>query len=331
MNGSGRTTNEKLEKKDTKSPPIDGAGVAKALDDLGGDVLLGADKGVGDDAGLGVEHALLEDLRGELDGGALAEVKVGEDDVAGGRHEDVLGLEVAVDEAEHVEVLEREQDLAAVELGPRLGEAVAGLALERAEELAARAKVHHKVEAVHALERPVQRHDERVVRRRQDLALRLHALHLLALDHLLLRQHLHRVALVRPHQLHEVHAAHVAAPQQLQPLEALRRDLHLRRCRRPGVHRARRRRRRDLRARRTCCCRCCTHFFLLQMPPKNKQTKKQKQSVVQMKTPKQRKGEKRNNLEKTHILAHRKFLCLGFFFIFSSSSLSSTSTQHQES
>lgn len=281
VKGETTTTNEKLKEKDAKGPPVDGAGVAKALDDLGGDVLLGADKRVGDDAGLGVEHALLEDLRRELDGGALAEVKVGEDDVARGRHEDVLGLEVAVDEAEHVQVLEREQDLAAVELGPRLGQAVAGLALQRAEELAARTKVHHKVQAVHALERPVQRHNERVVRRRQDLALRLHALHLLALHHLLLWQHLHRIALVRAHQLHQVHAAHVPAPQQLQPLEALRRDLHLRRRRRPGVHCPRRC---DL---RTGCSCCCAHavagvFFPCVCPlgwgPPNAQTKTRNQS-----------------------------------------------------
>lgn len=54
----------------------------------------------------------------------LGEAEVGDLDVAVGAEEDVLGLEVAVDDVERVEVVEREGDLGGVELGDRVGEAL---------------------------------------------------------------------------------------------------------------------------------------------------------------------------------------------------------------
>ena len=108
-----------------------------------------------------------------------------------------LGLEVAVDEAHEVEVLERCDDLGGVELGVLLGQALARSRLQRAEELAAEAVLHAcqvraaagedevalragreseeggrtEVQVVVRLERVVQGDDERVVRAGEDLLL----------------------------------------------------------------------------------------------------------------------------------------------------------------
>lgn len=52
-----------------------------------------------------------------LYGGVKAKVEVGEHDVAVGAEENVLGFEIAVDEAEGVEVLESEEDFRGEEAG----------------------------------------------------------------------------------------------------------------------------------------------------------------------------------------------------------------------
>jgi hypothetical protein len=155
---------QELVEEDTKSPPVDGAAVALAADDLRRQVLVRAHERHGPRAcRLGCElqrrrllasHRLvvqliglislvslllllhLEDARehaavGEAaasadpagrgadkrraDGAAQGEVEVGEHDVAFLPDEHVLGLEVPVHHAQHVQVLQRKQDFRGVE------------------------------------------------------------------------------------------------------------------------------------------------------------------------------------------------------------------------
>lgn len=68
----------------------------------------------GEAGGLDAEVAD-EGLKGGGDGGFVREVEVGKHDVAVAANEDVLGLEVAVDDSEHVEVFERQQHLRRIE------------------------------------------------------------------------------------------------------------------------------------------------------------------------------------------------------------------------
>ena len=60
--------------------------------------------------------------------------------------QDVLGLEVSVDVAEEVEVLESHKDLCCIELDVSLLEPLLGLRVEETVELAAITELHHKVE-----------------------------------------------------------------------------------------------------------------------------------------------------------------------------------------
>ena len=56
----------------------------------------------------------------------LGKPKVGHLDVSVRAEQQVFGLEVAVDDVERVQVVERERDLGRVEFGDRVGEALAG-------------------------------------------------------------------------------------------------------------------------------------------------------------------------------------------------------------
>ena len=92
------------------------SGSGKSVTSLAALGLLGRDVGRRPQhlAGLGQRHPL----------GGAGDAEVGDLDVAVGAEEDVLGLEVAVDDVERVEVVEREGDLGGVELGDRVGEAL---------------------------------------------------------------------------------------------------------------------------------------------------------------------------------------------------------------
>lgn len=99
-----------------------------------------------------------------------------------------LWLQVAVDEAHEMEVLERCRDFGGVEASVVLWNALARTGLERSEEFTSAAVFHAEVEVVFGLERVVQRHDEGMVARREDFLLGEGALDLVSLDHLPLAQ-----------------------------------------------------------------------------------------------------------------------------------------------
>mmetsp|Transcript_73663 Transcript_73663/g.208612 ORF Transcript_73663/g.208612 Transcript_73663/m.208612 type:complete len:338 (+) Transcript_73663:785-1798(+) len=104
---------------------------------------------------------------------------------------DVLGLQVAVDDVQPVQVLDGQQDLGGVEPAAALREAACAAKVE--EELPARAVLQHEVQLLRRLEGVVQGDDEGVRHGLEHVPLRLRVLHLVAFDHVLLPQHLHRV------------------------------------------------------------------------------------------------------------------------------------------
>ena len=114
-------------------------------------------------------------------------------------HHDVLGLEVAEDDAERVDVLEREHQLRRVQLHPRLGKRAPRL--HQREQVAAADKVHEEVQRIFRLEGVVEGDDEGVRAAR----------HLL--QHLLLRHRLRDARVPSQQQLllpHDFHGKHLA-------------------------------------------------------------------------------------------------------------------------
>mmetsp|Transcript_22050 Transcript_22050/g.54534 ORF Transcript_22050/g.54534 Transcript_22050/m.54534 type:complete len:296 (+) Transcript_22050:1223-2110(+) len=236
----GRAAGNHLVEEDAKGPPVDGVRLAGATDDFRCDVLLGSDKGVGlcgqdvvvllDDVefreiGLGGHAPVEQGLQGKPlvtlgDGwlehlSLLGQIEVGEGDVPGAAHQNVFWFEVAVNEPEVVEVLEREQDLRGVETRGVFLKPPLRLALEHAEKLAAGAVLHDKAQPALGLERRVHGGDEGVVRRREDLALGHDAFDLILRNHFLLGEHLHSVDLVGAFQKNQVDLPDAAAAQQL--------------------------------------------------------------------------------------------------------------------
>src|SRR5689334_21515115 len=94
-------------------------------------------------------------------------------------------LQIPVNETHQVQVLQRRRHLGRVEPGVFLGYALPRPRLQRTEELPATAVFHAEVEIVLGLERVVERDDEWVIARRQNLLLRQRPLDLVPLDHLL--------------------------------------------------------------------------------------------------------------------------------------------------
>mmetsp|Transcript_2822 Transcript_2822/g.11364 ORF Transcript_2822/g.11364 Transcript_2822/m.11364 type:complete len:742 (-) Transcript_2822:876-3101(-) len=129
-----RQAREHLEDKHAEAPPVDGGAVAALLNDLGGEVLGRAAEGGGAGAA----------------GAVLGEAKVADADEACAVNEQVLGLEVAVEDAAVVQVPEAGEDAGPVKGGVGGRE---GLHLvEEAEELAALHELEHHEEAVVVLE-----------------------------------------------------------------------------------------------------------------------------------------------------------------------------------
>mmetsp|Transcript_2535 Transcript_2535/g.9991 ORF Transcript_2535/g.9991 Transcript_2535/m.9991 type:complete len:208 (+) Transcript_2535:1671-2294(+) len=134
----------------------------------------------------GVEH---HDVRSRA--GAVGEVEVRDHDVSVFPEHDILRLQVAVDEAHQVQVLQRNEHLGGVETRDALGETLPGRVLQSLVQFSPLAELHDEVQVRLRLERAVQRGAERVVHSLQNCALGLHAVQLVAVAHLLLRQNLH--------------------------------------------------------------------------------------------------------------------------------------------
>ena len=88
-------------------------------------------------------------------------------------HEDVLWFKVAVDDAERVEILEGDEDLGGEETRRREGEAELGLPAEEGVEVAAGAEIDEEARVVRHVDARVERGEEGVVERLENLRLGL--------------------------------------------------------------------------------------------------------------------------------------------------------------
>mmetsp|Transcript_22158 Transcript_22158/g.53030 ORF Transcript_22158/g.53030 Transcript_22158/m.53030 type:complete len:634 (-) Transcript_22158:466-2367(-) len=137
--------------------------------------------------------------------------------------EDVLRLEVSVDDADEVQVLQRQEHLRHVEADVGLLQPLLRLRVEERVQLAAAADLQDEVQVARRLEGAVERRQEGVVDGGEDVCLGHHAGHLVALDHLPLVEGLHRKLEPRADEGNEVDEADVPAAELLLTLEV--RDL----------------------------------------------------------------------------------------------------------
>ena len=100
-----------------------------------------------------------------------------------------LWLQVAVDEAHQMQILERSCDLGGVKARCILVYALVRPGLEGSEELAATAVLHAEIEMIFGLKRVVQSNNKGVIAGGQNLLLGECTLNLVTLNHLLLAQH----------------------------------------------------------------------------------------------------------------------------------------------
>mmetsp|Transcript_58483 Transcript_58483/g.163922 ORF Transcript_58483/g.163922 Transcript_58483/m.163922 type:complete len:330 (+) Transcript_58483:68-1057(+) len=182
----GRQAREHLVGEGADRVPIDGSSVPLPVHDLGRQVLGRA------------AHGLRRDV--VLDP-FLAQPEICDLDVAIGVEEQVLRLQIAVDDAQAVQVCDGRGHLRRVEDRSALAEPAC--AAQVVEQLAPGAELHDHVELRRGLEGVVKRHDEGVRHGLQDRPLGLRVLLLVALDDVLLAEHLHRVHLVILRALHE--------------------------------------------------------------------------------------------------------------------------------
>mmetsp|Transcript_43174 Transcript_43174/g.109040 ORF Transcript_43174/g.109040 Transcript_43174/m.109040 type:complete len:322 (+) Transcript_43174:145-1110(+) len=201
----GRQARQHFEHQRAKAPPVDGFAVRIAFKHLRSKVLGCSTEGRG--ARVVCVQALLGDA------------KVRHADVAVGGEQQVLGLEVAVQHAVGVQVLQPQYNLSAVEARARLAELL--VLLEMVEQLAAVHKVHDEEELVGCLEGVVEVHQEGVHQLLQDVALRLGVLQLVALDDGLLVEHLHGVDLAGVLLADLQHLAKAALPDNLEELKVV--------------------------------------------------------------------------------------------------------------
>lgn len=181
----------------TQRPPVDRRSVAVPSNHLRSNVLLRADKRVGSEVGNARFGVQLGHVSRALDSGSskllrlLGQVEIRQHDVAGLMQQNVFRLEISVNVAHEMQVLERSSDLGSVELRVCLSHTLALSGLQSPEKLASHAVLHTEIEVVVGLEGVVESHNEGVVGRGENLLLCKRPLDLVSLDHLLLGQHLH--------------------------------------------------------------------------------------------------------------------------------------------
>mmetsp|Transcript_24861 Transcript_24861/g.44283 ORF Transcript_24861/g.44283 Transcript_24861/m.44283 type:complete len:576 (-) Transcript_24861:96-1823(-) len=230
----GGCPESELVAEDPQRPPVDGRRVAVPDDDLGREVVLGADKRVGtrdgarDQAralytrGLGAVHArgaaallnavgILHDhvnldrrLLYARDGvpPSVGEVKVGDDGVAA-VEQHVLRLQVAVDEAQEVEVLEGGDDLGDVK--PDVLLLQRALTVQQLVQVAALAAAEEVVDVLGGADGAVAKRQKGVVHVPQHLILRQHPVDLIPAHHILFINRLQRERVSAVAQLHQAH------------------------------------------------------------------------------------------------------------------------------
>ena len=111
--------------------------------------------------------------------------------MAFGVKEDILRLEISVDDAVLVEVLEGENNFGGVKPGSIFGEA--NLVTQVVKQLSAVQEIAHEVELLRVLECEMELDDEGMVDLLHNVALNLCVGHLLGPDHEILLQRLHGV------------------------------------------------------------------------------------------------------------------------------------------
>lgn len=167
VTAEGRLTQEHLVDEDTKGPPVDCPSVSLLEQDLWCHELGRSTEGA---SGVAIPHVL------------LAQTVVGDLDVTVQSEEDIVKLQVSVDDALLVEVLQSEQNLSSVELGSFRREL---LFLDVQHQVTTADVLHDKVNACLGLEARMQTEEEGMALAgccEEDAFLRLCALHLVVLD-----------------------------------------------------------------------------------------------------------------------------------------------------
>ena len=139
-----RLTDDHLIDEDPKSPPVDGFGMTLVEKDFRGDVFRSTAESVG--------------TRTRFDD--LGETEIGELGVTVGQHKKIFGLEIAMDDVQGVDVLERLGDVTGVELGLFIVELT--FATKMREQFTTRDDLHDDEDVTFVLEGSLHGDDERM-------------------------------------------------------------------------------------------------------------------------------------------------------------------------
>jgi hypothetical protein len=150
-------------------------------DDLGSKILLCSNKTVRDKIGFDNHlwsrttgsntHGILNNAGIDRLTACLGQIEISQAHMSIRMQENIFWLEIAVDEAQGVEILEGEQNFSRVETHLILSKTTVRLALDRAVKFSTGAEIHDKVQARLRLETVVQRCDERMACSGEDLTL----------------------------------------------------------------------------------------------------------------------------------------------------------------
>jgi len=163
--------------------------------------------------------AVLVEVSGQVHKSNFRQAKVGELDMTQRGDEQVVGLEVAVDDAVTMQVLDGERGLG--EVDARHVQRQRAHVLEQRGHVPALHVLHAHAQVAPRLEGAHQRHHERVVGEGHDVALDKHLLQLVAQHQVLLLDLLHGEALLGGPVAHEVDGPVGAVADQLDLLEVL--------------------------------------------------------------------------------------------------------------
>ena len=185
-----------------QGPPIDGERVAFRQDNLWGKILWSTAESIG--------HAISRLLD-------FGQSEVCELQIALLIKQDILWLQVSVDDAVRVQVLQSQDDLSCIEARSILRKA--NLIAQMEEELAAIEEIRDEVQTLARLEGVVQLHDEGMGDLLHDVTLDLRVVHLVSPDDEVFLERLDSVDLPGVFLLCEVHLAKRAASDHLDKLE----------------------------------------------------------------------------------------------------------------
>lgn len=171
----GREADDHLVGQDTKSPPVNGEGVALLVEDLGGKILWGAAEG----EGLGV---IVEDL---------GQTEIGQTDIAVFIHKNVLGFKISIDNVLFMQMSDGNSDLCGIETGSILCET--GGCPQMHEQFTASHESHNEENLRLCLEDVMHANQEGMIGLHQNLFLELRGLHLIVVENDVLPQRFHRI------------------------------------------------------------------------------------------------------------------------------------------